>query len=79
MPTKWSILLNTSKEFTPLFTGSLNVVYAPGVNLLILFPTLRYNLTTDLDLDFVWQSFFAETTRFEAVSHTGYLRLKWSF
>lgn len=79
MPTKWNILLNTSKEFTPLFTGSLNVVYAPGVNLLILFPTLRYNLTTDLDLDFVWQSFFAETTRFEAVSHTGYVRLKWSF
>jgi hypothetical protein len=33
-----------------------------GVNQLILFPTLRYKLTADLDLDFVWQSFFAERT-----------------
>jgi hypothetical protein len=79
MPSKWNWLLSSSKEFTPLFSGSMNVVYAPGVNLLILYPTLRYNLKTNWDLDFVWQSFFAEATRFQAFSHTGFLRLKWSF
>lgn len=79
MPTKWNLLVNSSKEFTPLFSGSLNVVYAPCVNLLILYPTLRYNLKTAWDLDFVWQSFFAQTTTFEALSHAGYLRLRWSF
>lgn len=79
MPAKWNILVNTSKEFTPIFDGSINVVYAPGMNLLILFPTLHYNLKTDLDIDFVWQSFFTESTRFEALSHTGFLRLRWSF
>ena len=79
MPTKWNLLINASKEFNPLFSGSMNVVYAPGVNLLILFPTLRYNLKKDWDIDFVWQSFFAETSRFEALSHVGFLRLRWSF
>jgi hypothetical protein len=79
MPTKWNFLLNTSKEFTPIFSGSMNVVYAPGTNLLILFPTLRYNLKTNWDLDFVWQSFFAETSRFEALSHTGFTRCRFSF
>ena len=79
MPTKWNLLVNSSKEFTPLFSGSLNVVYAPCVDLLILYPTLRYNLKTAWDLDFVWQSFFAQTTTFEALSHAGYLRLRWSF
>jgi hypothetical protein len=79
MPTKWNFLFNSSKEFTPLLSGSINVVYAPGVNLVILYPTLRYNVKTNWDLDFVWQSFFAETVRFEALSHTGFLRLRWSF
>lgn len=79
MPTRWNLLLNSAKEFTPLFSGSLNVVYAPGVNLLIHFPSLRYNLKTNWDLDLVWQSFFAETTSLEALSHAGFLRLKWSF
>jgi hypothetical protein len=79
MPTRWNVLVNTTKEFTPLLNGSFSLVYAPGVNLLILYPSVRYNLKTNLDLNLVWQSFFAETLRFEALSHTGFLRLKWSF
>jgi hypothetical protein len=79
MPTKWNIIVNSSKEFTPIFSGSMNVVYAPGTNLLILFPSFRYNLKTNWDLDLVWQSFFAETTTFKALSHTAFLRVKWSF
>ena len=57
----------------------MNVVYAPGPDLLILFPSLRYNLHTNWDLDLVWQSFFAETTRWEPLTHSGFFRLKWSF
>lgn len=79
MPTKWNFLVNTSKEITPILSGSMSVVYAPGTNLLILFPTLRYNMQTNLDLDFVWQSFFASYNRFDALSHIGFLRAKWSF
>lgn len=79
MPSKWNALVQASKEFTPLFSGSMNVVYAPGPDLLILFPSLRYNLHTNWDLDLVWQSFFAETTRWEPLTHSGFFRLKWSF
>ena len=79
MPARWNFLLGTSKEFTPIFSGSMNLVYAPGMQLLILFPSLHYNLRNNLDLDFIWQSFLARQNRFKAISHTGFLRLKWSF
>lgn len=79
MPARWNLLLSSSKEFTLLVSGSMNVVYSPQVNLLIIYPSLRYNLKPNLDFDFVWQSFFIEMQQFEAISHMGFLRLKWSF
>jgi hypothetical protein len=79
MPAKWNLLLNSSKEFTPIFNGSISIVYSPQINMVILFPSVRYNLKPNLDLDFVWQSFFAEAKKFQAITHTAFLRLKWSF
>lgn len=79
MPAKWNFLVNTFKEFTPLFNGSLSVVYSPGLNMLILFPSFKYSLKTNLDLDLVWQSYFAELEKFQGISHTGFLRIRWSF
>ncbi|HLO82810.1 MAG TPA: hypothetical protein VK166_17715 [Chitinophagaceae bacterium] len=80
MPTRWNFLAGSTKAFTPLFTGSLMLIYAPGTNMLILFPSLTYSLMTNLDLNIFWQSFFADTGHgFNGIVHTGYLRLKWSF
>jgi hypothetical protein len=80
MPTKWNIILTTSKQFTPLFTGSMSTVYAPGTNLLIIFPTFQYNIATNLDITLVWQSFFSRyQNRFQAGNHSVFLRMKWSF
>ncbi len=80
MPTRWNFLAGSTKAFTPLFTGSLMLIYAPGTNMLIFFPSLTYNLMTNLDLNIFWQSFFAETAHgYNGVVHSGYLRLKWSF
>jgi hypothetical protein len=80
MPTRWNVLAGSSKAFTPLFTGNLMVIYAPGTNMLILFPSMSYNLLTNLDLDMFWQSFFAQTGHgFNGIVHSGYLRVKWSF
>jgi hypothetical protein len=80
MPTRWNLLLGSTRSFTPLFTGSLMVIYAPGTNMLILFPSFTYSIATDVDLNLFWQSFFAETKHgFNGVVHAGYLRLKWSF
>lgn len=80
MPTKWNFIVTTAKEISPLFSVNMSILYSPGTNLFILFPSLRYNLDTNLDADLVWQTFFAELdSNFEAVSHRVYLRLKWSF
>lgn len=80
MPTKWNLIATTMKEVTPLLSANLSVLYTPGTNLLILYPSFRYSLSTNLDADLVWQSFFAEQDHvFEAVNHTCFFRLKWSF
>jgi hypothetical protein len=80
MPTKWNIIVTTAKEFTPLLSANMSVLYAPGTNFVILFPSLQYNLATNLDVNLVWQSFFAElNNRFEAVNHRCFLRIKWSY
>lgn len=80
MPVKWSVALTAGKEFMPLFSGSFTSVYSPGANMLILFPSLKYSLATSLDVDLVWQSFFAQTTRnFEDQAHRAFLRIKWSY
>ncbi|WP_018612266.1 hypothetical protein [Segetibacter koreensis] len=80
MPSRWSLLLNSSKEFTPLFSGSMSIVYSPQVHMLILFPSFKYNLLTNLDVDLVCQSFFAQLEKsFQSVSNTAFVRLKWTF
>ena len=80
MPTKWNIIVTTSKQFTPLFIGSMSTVYAPGTDLLIIFPTFQYNIDTNLDITLVWQSFLSRfQNRFQAASHSAFLRMKWSF
>lgn len=80
MPTKWNIILTTAKEFTPLLSATMSVIYAPGTNLLIVFPKLQYNMAANLDVSLIWQSFFAGAhNRFEALDHRCYLRIKWSF
>lgn len=80
MPTKWNIIIITAKEFTPLFSANMSVLYAPGTNLFILFPSLQYNLAANLDVNLVWQSFFDElNNHFEAINHRCFFRMKWSF
>lgn len=80
MPTRWNFIVTTAKEISPLCAANMSVLYAPGTNFLILFPSLQYNAATNLDVDFVWQSFFAEfSNRFKAFNHNCFLRIKWSF
>lgn len=80
MPAKWNMLLGCSKEFTPLFSGSISTIYCPGARLLILYPSFKYSLLPDVDVDLVWQSLFAQQEHgFGDISHAVYLRLKWSF
>lgn len=80
LPVKWTTSVTASKGFTPLLTVSFSTLYAPGVNLLILLPSLKYSVSSTFDFDLFWQSYFLETSDgFGDVSHNGYLRFKWSF
>jgi hypothetical protein len=80
MPTKWNVLSTVSKELTPLFTVNTTVIYSPKTNLLMALPSLQYNIATNLDVNLVWQSFFAKgNTGLAAISHRAFLRFKWSF
>jgi len=80
IPTRWNLIVTTSKEITPLSSANISLLYAPGTNLIIFFPSFKYNLATNLDVDLIWQSFFAELNKnLEAVNHRGFLRIKWSF
>ena len=80
MPTKWNFIVTTAKQFTPLLSANMSVLFAPGTNLLIVLPSAQYNLATNLDLSLIWQSFFTELAhRIEAVNHKCFVRLKWSF
>lgn len=80
MPTKYNGVLTISKEFTPLLSASLTTIYSPGTNLVILLPSLRYNLGPNIDVDIFWQGFYAEQQKkVEPVVYRGFIRFKWSF
>lgn len=80
MPTKWNLLAAVNKEISPLLSASFSSIFAPGTNLLMLLPTIRYNLATNLDFDLVWQSFFADgPNHYTDLGHRGFLRFKLSF
>jgi len=80
MPTAYNVLLSTTKEITPLLSGSLGVVYTPGTHIMIVLPSFQYNVSDRWDINLVWQSFYADMNdSFQAVTHRIFLRAKWSF
>jgi hypothetical protein len=80
MPTRWNFLYTVAKDITPLFNASAGLIYSPGSKLFIFLPSFQYNLADNLDVNLVWQSFFAEELGdFKALSHSVFIRFKWSF
>lgn len=81
MPLKWSFLLLTTKNFTPLLNGNLSLVYSPKINLVLLLPSVSYSIANNWDLDFVWQSYFADysSASFRNLANSINLRVKWSY
>ncbi|MBY0481481.1 MAG: hypothetical protein K2Q21_09005 [Chitinophagaceae bacterium] len=80
MPARWNIATGFSKEFTPLISANFTFVYSPKMDMIILFPSIKYNVASNLDADLVWQSFFYKASgNMQAVLHRANLRLKWNF
>lgn len=80
MPGRWSFITIASKQFKPGLSSSLNLVYSPEIQLFIIYPSFNYQLLHRLDADLVLQSFFLELQKkFQATSHTAFVRLKYRF
>ncbi|MBL7847944.1 MAG: hypothetical protein JNL40_10780 [Cyclobacteriaceae bacterium] len=80
MPTKYNAVVTVMKEFTPLLRATLTTIYSPGTNLVIVLPSLRYSLGTNMDVDVFWQAFYAEQQKtVQPVVYRGFIRFKWSF
>lgn len=80
IPMKWTLAITANKPINPLLQAGFTGTYSPGPDLIILYPSLRYNLATNLDVDLVWQSFLAGIEgELNDLNHTAFLRFKWSF
>lgn len=80
MPTRWNFIATTAKEINPLCSATVSLLFAPGTDLIIVLPSIKYNLASNLDADIFWQSFFLRSNeKMEAKRHLVFFRIKWSF
>ena len=80
MPTRWNIMSGASKEITPIVNGRIGLLYAPFTNLVVFYPSMSFNVITNLDLDIFLQSLFGTTNgKFSAIGHSIFVRGKYSF
>lgn len=77
---KYSIFSSLQYPFTPLFTGTLNVMYFPGTRGWYAGPSLEYSLRPNLYLTSYLYLFFNKTEQNEnTMDYLGAARLKWFF
>lgn len=80
MPFRWSFYSGWNKQFNPVFSGSLAMVYSPEKNSTIIFPSLLCNVRRNLDLDLTLQAFFGQQDAvYRALSTSAFLRMRWSY
>lgn len=88
MPTKYNGFLSLSYPATPLISLSFSAMYGYGPNLLFLSPGITYSIVENWDIFLVGQLFFSEfpeltsagiTSKYQNVSNSVFLRLKWAF
>ncbi len=78
--TKLSFFGQVSYPFTPLFTGTLSVMYNPNDHSIYTGPSLSYSLIENLELSVYGQYFTSQTPADEGGKGVFlYWRLKWSF
>ncbi|ULQ51604.1 hypothetical protein [Flavihumibacter fluvii] len=80
LPFMHTTFLQANKIFTPLLSGSLGVMYAPGgTNFLLFFPTVQYSLSENSELAVFGQHFFGMDDKYHTLGNAVYLRFKWNF
>jgi hypothetical protein len=80
MPTKYSLLLSVSKPITPLLGASLVAIYAPGMNLVFIMPSLSVAVANNWDFAvFAQSSMLDDGNSFRNHGTSIFARLKWGF
>ena len=80
MPYQYSFYANVNKQFSPLLTGNLGIVFSTTRNSTIFLPGLSFNISESLDLDLTAQCMFEKITEdYQTTGNTIYLRIKFSF
>jgi hypothetical protein len=78
--TRYSFFGQVSYPFTPLFTGTLSVMYNPNDHSIYTGPSLSYSLVENLELSLYGQYFTSDTPVDEGGKGVFlYWRIKWSF
>ena len=79
-PAKWSFLAGANGQLTPLWTVGASAIYAPAGNLMAFIPTVTYSIKENWDIDLISQAFFLQdSSAYQNLGTSVYLRLKWSF
>ena len=80
MPYQYSFYANVNKQFSPLLTGNLGIVFSTTRNSTIFLPGLSFNISESMDLDLTAQCMFEKITEdYQTTGNTIYLRIKFSF
>ncbi len=80
MPTKYSYLVQVSKEFNPRFKSSLLTIYGQGMDILFFMPSIDYAIRENWDLNLTGQLFYArQQDSFGSINNSLFLRLQYSF
>ena len=88
MPTKYNAFVTLSYPITPLLSSSLSVIYGYGPHLLMLNPGLTYSIVENWDILLAGQLFFSDfpeltpnglENKYQNLSNSVFLRLKWSY
>ena len=78
---RWSGFVQLGYQFSPLVMGSFSLMGFPGTNALFLNPAVAVSIHQNLDLGLFGQLFYDNglNGKYQSLSKSAYLRLKWSF
>ena len=80
MPSALSLFAQGNYAFTPIISGGLAVIYAPGMNTLFLMPNLGVSIKENWDIGIFAQSYSMSVgDKFINLGNGVFIRLKWSF
>lgn len=77
--TDYSIGMQISYPFTPLFNGTLAVIYFPSMDAIFAGPSLDLSLKDNLSISLITQYFNGKFTDQKEDLGFGFIRLKWNF